>query len=113
MRRLIEERNWTHPVGLDRDGALANLYRVGGCPTFVYAFPGGILQSTSIGELTDEQFAKISEHLTPEVRTVLNVRGALASRDGRGGTAPSAVAVQLAEVKDDLAAQHAWATARQ
>ncbi|MFJ4615667.1 argininosuccinate lyase [Streptomyces griseus] len=65
-----------------------------------------------LDQLTDEQFAEISEHLTPEVRTVLNVRGALASRDGRGGTAPSAVAVQLAEVKEDLAAQHAWATAR-
>ena len=62
-RRLIEERNWTHPVGLDRDGALANLYRVGWCPTFVYAFPGGILQSTSIGELTDEQFSTRVERL--------------------------------------------------
>ncbi len=65
-----------------------------------------------LDQLTDEQFAKISEHLTPEVRTVLNVRGALASRSGRGGTAPSAVAVQLAEVKKDLEAQQAWADAR-
>ncbi len=63
VRRLIEERGWTHPVGLDRDGALANLYRVGGCPTFVYAFPGGILQSTSIGELTDEQLSARVEQL--------------------------------------------------
>lgn len=46
------------------------------------------------------------------MRTVLNVPGALASRDGRGGTAPSAVAVQLAEVKADVAAQHAWADAK-
>ncbi|NEE50450.1 argininosuccinate lyase, partial [Streptomyces sp. SID8455] len=67
--------------------------------------------SIELDELTDEQFAAISEHLTPEVRTVLNVRGALASRNGRGGTAPSAVAVQLAEVKKDLEAQNAWATA--
>jgi argininosuccinate lyase len=43
------------------------------------------------------------------VRTVLNVPGALASRSGRGGTAPAAVAVQLAEIKADLAVQHAWA----
>jgi argininosuccinate lyase len=64
-----------------------------------------------LDELTDEQFAKISAHLTPEVRSVLNVPGALASRNGRGGTAPEAVAVQLAEVKEDLAAQHAWANA--
>ncbi|MCZ4118342.1 argininosuccinate lyase [Streptomyces sp. H39-S7] len=61
--------------------------------------------------LTDEQFAKISPHLTPEVRTVLNVKGALASRDGRGGTAPVRVAEQLAEVKQDVAAQLAWALA--
>ncbi|MEU3465079.1 argininosuccinate lyase [Streptomyces sp. NPDC006733] len=61
--------------------------------------------------LTDEQFAKISPHLTPQVRTVLNVKGALASRDGRGGTAPVRVAEQLAEVKQDVAAQLAWALA--
>ncbi|GAB3954718.1 argininosuccinate lyase [Streptomyces sparsus] len=62
-----------------------------------------------LDELTDEQFAEISPHLTPEVREVLNVAGALAARDGRGGTAPSAVAVQLDEVKADLAVQRRWA----
>jgi AhpC/TSA family len=51
LDRLIAERGWTHPIGMDRDGALSNLYRVGGCPTFVYAYPGGILESTSVGEL--------------------------------------------------------------
>jgi argininosuccinate lyase len=70
-------------------------------------------EGIELHELTDDQFGKISEHLTPEVRTVLDVRGALAARNARGGTAPSAVAVQLAEVKADLAAQHAWATAKQ
>ena len=29
------------PVGYDRDGAVASLYRVGGCPTFAYVYPGG------------------------------------------------------------------------
>jgi thiol-disulfide isomerase/thioredoxin len=62
VRTLIEERGWTHPVGLDRDGALSNLYRVGGCPTIVFAFPGGILQSTAIGELTEgELFDRIDK----------------------------------------------------
>jgi thiol-disulfide isomerase/thioredoxin len=56
VRKLISEHHWTHPIGLDRDGALSNLYRVGGCPTFVYAYPGGILDSTSIGQLEDQQF---------------------------------------------------------
>ncbi|MFE7427690.1 argininosuccinate lyase [Streptomyces sp. NPDC057545] len=69
-------------------------------------------QGIELDQLTDEQFAKISEHLTPEVRTVLNVPGALASRSGRGGTAPSAVAVQLTEVKADLAVQQEWAAAK-
>lgn len=63
-------------------------------------------------ELTDEQFAAVSPHLRPEVRSVLNVRGALASRDGRGGTAPVRVAEQLAELKADLAAQQEWAAAK-
>ncbi|WP_461007253.1 argininosuccinate lyase [Streptomyces capparidis] len=65
-----------------------------------------------LDQLTDEQFARISPHLTPEVRSVLNVPGALASRDGRGGTAPVRVAEQLAEVRQDLAAQRAWAEAK-
>ncbi|MFC1443529.1 argininosuccinate lyase [Streptacidiphilus sp. N1-10] len=62
-----------------------------------------------LSDLTDEQFAEISPTLTPEVREVLTVHGAIASRDGRGGTAPTAVAVQLAEVKADLAVQQEWA----
>jgi thiol-disulfide isomerase/thioredoxin len=56
VRKLISEHHWTHPVGLDRDGALSNLYRVGGCPTFVYAYPGGVLHATSIGRLDDREF---------------------------------------------------------
>jgi thiol-disulfide isomerase/thioredoxin len=63
VRRLIAERGWTHPVGLDRDGALSNLYRVGGCPTFLYAYPGGILESTTIGELDSEELSARVERL--------------------------------------------------
>jgi hypothetical protein len=51
VRKLIAERGWTHPIGLDSDGALSNLYRIGGCPTFIYVYPGGIVQSTSIGQI--------------------------------------------------------------
>ena len=50
--------------------------------------------------LTDEQLAEVSPHLTPAVREVLTVEGSVASRDGRGGTAPARVAEQL----DELAA---------
>ncbi|MFD6096352.1 argininosuccinate lyase [Nocardiopsis flavescens] len=45
--------------------------------------------------LSDEDFARISPHLTPAVREVLTVEGSLASRAGRGGTAPVRVAEQL------------------
>jgi thiol-disulfide isomerase/thioredoxin len=63
VQDLIREHHWTHPVGLDRDGALSNLYRVGGCPTFIYAYPGGIAQSTSIGELSDAELSSRIEDL--------------------------------------------------
>ena len=54
-------------------------------------------------ELTDEQFAAISPSLTPDVRAVLTVEGSVAARDGRGGTAPSAVRAQLVELRETLA----------
>jgi hypothetical protein len=53
VRKLIAERGWTHPVGLDPDGALSNLYRIGGCPTFLFVYPGGILESVGIGDEVD------------------------------------------------------------
>jgi hypothetical protein len=49
---LIRQHHWTMPVGYDRDGAVASLYGVGGCPTFAYVYPGGTLQDASIGDLT-------------------------------------------------------------
>ncbi len=55
VRALVRDRRWRMPVGYDRDGAVSNVYRVGGCPTFVYAYPGGILEGASIGELSRHQ----------------------------------------------------------
>jgi hypothetical protein len=52
VRDLVREHGWEMPVGYDRDGAVASLYRVGGCPTLAYAYPGGTLQSAGIGDLT-------------------------------------------------------------
>jgi argininosuccinate lyase len=56
-------------------------------------------------ELTDEQFAAISPRLTPGVREVLTVEGSVAARTGRGGTAPSAVRDQLAELQETVGGQ--------
>jgi len=55
VRDLIPRRGWRMPVGYDRDGAVAGLYRIGGCPTFAYVYPGGTLYDASIGELSVEQ----------------------------------------------------------
>ena len=44
---------------------------------------------------SDADYASISERLTPEVRSILTIEGSVASRTGRGGTAPARVAEQL------------------
>lgn len=50
-----------------------------------------------LADLTDHQLAAIDERLTPAVRSVLTVEGSVASRSGRGGTAPDRVREQLDE----------------
>jgi len=60
-------------------------------------------------DLTDEDFGRISEHLTPGVRSVLSVEGSLASRDAVGGTAPVRVGEQLESAKVATAAARSWA----
>lgn len=68
VRDLIDRRGWEMPVGYDRDGAVAGLYRVGGCPTFAYVYPGGTLQEASIGELTARQLESRADDLLQETR---------------------------------------------
>lgn len=55
VRDLIHEHDWKMPVGYDHDGAVAALYRVGACPTFAFAYPGGTLEGADFGELTGSQ----------------------------------------------------------
>jgi argininosuccinate lyase len=57
-----------------------------------------------LSDLTDDELASVSEHLTPAVREVLTVPGSLASRSSRGGTAPARVAEQLVELREALGA---------
>lgn len=45
---IARDGGWRVPVGLDPDGAVSNLFKVGVCPTIVFAYPGGILQSARI-----------------------------------------------------------------
>jgi thiol-disulfide isomerase/thioredoxin len=48
-RDIVQQRGWTIPVGYDADGAVSNLYRVGGCPTVAFAYPGGIFAEAALG----------------------------------------------------------------
>ncbi|MFC6344656.1 argininosuccinate lyase, partial [Nocardioides hankookensis] len=60
-----------------------------------------------LDELSDEQFAEISPSLTPAVREVLTIEGSVASRVGRGGTAPQRVRDQLSELTTVVEAHRA------
>jgi argininosuccinate lyase len=55
-----------------------------------------------LSDLTSEQLAEISPELNADVLAVLTAEGSVASRNGRGGTAPDAVRAQLAELRAAL-----------
>jgi hypothetical protein len=49
LRRLIAKRGLTSvQVGIDRDGALAGLYKLASCPQLTFVLPGGVVQSPAI-----------------------------------------------------------------
>lgn len=58
IRRLVQARGWQQPVGIDRDGAVANLYGVGGCPTTIFARAGGEVVDTKLGNLTEDELRR-------------------------------------------------------
>ena len=60
-------------------------------------------------DASDDDLASISEHLTPDVRDVLTVDGALASRGAPGGTSPKRVREQLDAVREQVHDLAAWA----
>jgi len=60
-------------------------------------------------DVSDADLAKVSEHLTPDVRQVLTVEGALAARKGYGGTAPERVAEQIAALRAVVHEHAGWA----
>jgi len=65
VRSLIEEHGWKVPAGYDRDGAVSNIYRVGGCPTFIYVRKGGVMKNASIGRTS-------AEELNAQIRSLLD-----------------------------------------
>ncbi|MDK4208865.1 argininosuccinate lyase [Corynebacterium accolens] len=60
-------------------------------------------------DLTDEELKGVDKRLTPEVRKVLTIDGAVASRTTKGGTAGVRVAEQRETVRQHAAAAREWA----
>jgi len=67
------------------------------------------VKGRELHEVDDDELAHVSPYLTPGIRAVLDVRGAIASRCGPGGTAPSRVAEQLATLHVEVERQRTWA----
>ncbi|MCW2715057.1 MAG: argininosuccinate lyase [Frankiales bacterium] len=67
------------------------------------------VEGRELHEVSDGELLRVSPHLTSDVRSVLSVRGAIAARDGHGGTAPVRVTEQLAVVEGEIADALAWA----
>ena len=64
VRGLVESRRWRQPVAVDEDGAVANLYRVGGCPTTVFAHAGGRVAGTELGNVTESELRRRARSLS-------------------------------------------------
>ncbi|MGH3544521.1 MAG: argininosuccinate lyase [Mycobacteriales bacterium] len=60
-------------------------------------------------ELSDAALAEVSPHLTPQLRAVLTVDGAIAARTTSGSTGSGPVAAQLASLTDTLQTFRRWA----
>lgn len=65
VRDTIVDRDWKVTVGHDQDGAVSNIYKVGGCPTYLFYAKGGILTRAEI-EPTD------TEQLGAQVRSLID-----------------------------------------
>jgi hypothetical protein len=52
---IARKHGWGFPVAVDPDGALSNIYRVSGCPTTTFAYKGGEVYGTRLGNLSERQ----------------------------------------------------------
>lgn len=55
VEHIVRRRGWGMPVAVDQDGQTFNLYGVGVCPTTVFAYAGGSVRTTRLGNLTEAQ----------------------------------------------------------
>jgi peroxiredoxin len=63
VRDAVREHGWRFPIVVDRDGAITNLYAVGGCPTTVFAARGGRVRETRTGDLSEAQLRTLFRRL--------------------------------------------------
>jgi hypothetical protein len=64
IRRLVEARGWSQPIGVDEDGGVVNLYGIGGCPTTIFARPGGRVADVELGNLTEAELRAKAERIS-------------------------------------------------
>jgi hypothetical protein len=81
VREIVSERGWTVPVGLDPDGAVSNLFRVGGCPTIVLAYPGGILHDAVTSEVSIESSDEAEGEISAAVDELIRASQRRAAAD--------------------------------
>jgi peroxiredoxin len=48
LRRLVRRLHLTFPVAIDRDGAVATLYKVASCPQVTFSHAGGVVASRAL-----------------------------------------------------------------
>lgn len=56
VRQFVSGRGWKLPVAIDRDGAVAGLYAVAGCPSTFFV-KDGTVSAVELGVLTQRQLA--------------------------------------------------------
>jgi hypothetical protein len=76
LRTLVRSRGWRFPVAYDHDGILATLYGVAVCPQITYAYAGGTVAGTTIGQLGEAELTR-------------RVRSLVARSRERGWTPPA------------------------
>ena len=60
VREVVRERGWRHPVGWDRDGALAALYGVAVCPYVTVVRADGRVQGTLAGPFSSAELERLA-----------------------------------------------------
>ena len=54
IAEIVKRRGWTMPVAHTPDGAVVNLYGVGGCPTTVFSRAGGRVVESKLGPISED-----------------------------------------------------------